>query len=75
MSAPTTGVDGATAELLHNVDRMFAAIEAAASRLVAEIDGIIAATVGHELLSAAEVADMMLDLRSTASAIAQAAQA
>jgi len=50
-------------------------VEAAASRLVAEIDGIIAATVGHELLSAAEVADMMLDLRSTASAIAQAAQA
>ena len=77
MSAPTptSGVDEATAELLGNVERMLGAVAAAGDRLVAEIDGVIAATVGHELVSAAEVADMMLDIRATASAIARAARA
>jgi hypothetical protein len=45
-------------------------LRAALDGLIAGIDAMLAATAGHQVVSASEMADMLLDLRLAAEAVA-----
>ena len=71
-ASPAGTVGGMTTEAMTAMlDEAEDGIRSAVADLVAGIDEMLAATAGHQVVAASGMADMLLDLRSRATAIAR----